>query len=118
VHADHHAAALQADGDGTIRQTATDVARGLDWPAEFSARILRNDFTRRFAGREAAMREEIAAYGPRYAAAFAAGDPDKAGVWVGEATGLIDDIPPAGAIVARIMREAEACLARGRAAVV
>jgi nitronate monooxygenase len=70
------------------------------------------------ASRLAQKREELAAYGPRYAAAFAAGDPDKAGVWVGEATGLIADIPPAGEIVARIMREAEACLARGRAAVV
>ena len=112
VHARHHAAALAADGDGTLRQTAADVARGLDWPQEFTARILKNDFTRRFAGREDAARAELAAYGPQYAAAFAAGDPDKAGVWVGEATGLINDIPSAGDIVARIVAEAEARLAR------
>ena len=118
VHANHHAAALKADGDSTIRQTATDVARGLDWPAEFSARILRNDFARRFAGQEGAKREELTAYGSHYAAAFAAGDPDLAGVWVGEATGFINDIPPAGDIVERIVREAEACLRRSRAAVV
>ena len=115
VHANHHAAALKADGDGTQRQRATDIARGLDWPPEFTARILRNAFTRRFAGREGAMREELAAYGTDYAAAFAAGDPDKAGVWIGEAAGLIGDIPPAAEIVQRIVSEAEICLARRRA---
>ena len=45
-------------------------------------------------------------------------DPDLAGVWVGEATGFINDIPPAGDIVERIVREAEACLRRSHAAVV
>lgn len=108
----HHAAALAADGDGTVRQTATDVARGLDWPREFSARILRNEFTRRFAGREDALRADLAAYGPAYAAAVAAGDPDKAGVWAGEAAGMIAEILPAGEIVAAMMRQTAAALAR------
>lgn len=111
----HHAAALAADGDCTVRQTAADIARGLDWPKEFSARILRNDFTRRFAGREDELRDELAAYGPAYAAAAAAGDPDKAGVWAGEAAGMITEILPAGAIVEAIMREAAAALARWQA---
>ena len=111
----HHAAALAADGDATIRQTATDAARGLAWPKQFSARILRNEFTRRFAGREDAMQAELAAYGPAYAAAVAAGDPDKAGVWAGEAAGMITEILPAAEIVEAIMREAAAALARWQA---
>ena len=114
VHANHHAAALAANGDGTVRQTATDIARGLDWPHEFSARILQNDFTRRFAGREAQAGAELAAYGPKYVAAFAAGDAQRAGVWVGEATGLIKDIPSAGEIVERIVAQAEGRLANWR----
>lgn len=114
VHASHHAAALAANGDETVRQTATDIARGLDWPPEYTARVLRNDFTRRFAGREAALRGELAAYGPAYAAAVAEGDPDKAGVWAGEAVGVIGDIAPAAVIVERIVQQTLACLARWR----
>ena len=112
VHQAHHAAALAADGDGTVRQTATDVARGLDWPAGFTARILQNDFTRRFAGREAELRQELRDYAATYAAAFAAGDVQKAGVWVGEATGLIADIPSCAEIVARAAAEAAEVLRR------
>ena len=114
VHARHHAAALAADGDGTIRQTATDIARGLDWPPEFTARILRNDFTDRFAGRENAARDAIAAYGPRYAQAFAQGDPQDAGVWVGEAAGMIGEVLPAQEIVQQMVAQAQACIARYR----
>ena len=110
VHVRHHAAALAADGDGTLRQTATDVARGLDWPAEFTARILRNDFTRRFAGREGALHAELCAYGPDYAQAVVAGDPEKAGVWVGEAAGMISEIASAAEIVASMVCEAQARL--------
>lgn len=113
VHENHHAAALQAGGDDTIRQTATDVARRLDWPKEFSARILQNDFTQKFAGREAELESELRAYAAQYAAAFAAGDAAKAGVWVGEATGLIADVPGCGEIVERISAQAVAALKRG-----
>lgn len=111
VHPNHHAAALASDGDGTVRQTATDLARRLDWPAEFNARILQNDFTRRFAGRETEMAAELAGYHDRYAEAFAAGDIQAAGVWVGEATGLIHSISPAGEIVEQIVAAAAQVLA-------
>ena len=102
----HHVAALAATGDQTVRQTATDHARKLNWPPEFTARVLQNDFTRRFAGREETLQAELAAYADAYTAAFVAGDPDKAGVWVGEATGLIHDVPGAGEIVQRMVAEA------------
>ena len=113
VHPRHHAAALAADGDGTIRQVATDAARALDWPKEYSARVLQNEFTRRFAGQEAEKAAELAAYGADYAAAFAAGDPDKAGVWVGEAVGLISDVPDVAEIMAKIVTGARERLALG-----
>ena len=108
----HHAAALAASGDQTVRQTATDVARKLGWPPEFDARVLQNEFTRRFAGREEEMRAELTAYAGEYMAAVGAGDADKAGVWVGEATGLIRDIPGAGEIVVRMVAEAVAAMRR------
>ena len=48
THPLHQAAALASNGDGTIRQTATDIARGYDWPAEFSARVLDNRFVQQW----------------------------------------------------------------------
>ena len=50
--------------------------------------------------------------GRDYAAARERGDFDIAGVIAGEACALIHDIPPAGEIVERIIKEAEQLLAR------
>jgi len=44
--------------------------------------------------------------GERYAAARAAGDFDTAAVIAGEAAGLIHDIPRAGQVIDRMVREA------------
>ena len=44
------AAALAADGDATIRTSVVDIARSLDWPERFTARVLRNRFTERWHG--------------------------------------------------------------------
>ncbi len=112
VHANHHDAALAANGDGTIRQRATDIARLLDWPAEFTGRVLRNDFTERWHGREDELRVQAERLNPAYMAGVAAGDPDNVGVWVGEATGMIHAIAPAGEIVAGMVAQAAALLSR------
>jgi nitronate monooxygenase len=52
VHPNHQHAAIAASGDGTVRQIAADIAAGLDWPAEFTGRVLRNSFVERWHGRE------------------------------------------------------------------
>lgn len=111
VHADHHRAAIAANGDGTLRQRATDIARLLAWPAEFTARILQNAFTERWQGREEVLRAQAETLHPAYMAAVAAGDPDNAGVWVGEAAGMIHAILPAGEIIAGMVAQAAALLA-------
>ena len=51
---------------------------------------------------------------PDYLAAVAEGRTEESGVFVGEAIGLIHDASPAGEILARVTKEAEALL-RGRA---
>jgi nitronate monooxygenase len=38
------------------------------------------------------------------------GDPDNTGVWVGEATGLIHDVRPAGDLLRKIVNDAERLL--------
>lgn len=112
THPRHQAAALASTGDQTIRQGATDVARGYDWPSGFTARVLRNRFVEEWEHRPAEHRAVAASLRPAYQAAVAAGDPDAAGVWVGEATGLIDDVASAAAIIERTVAEAEQVISR------
>lgn len=112
VNARHHVAIIETDGDGTIRTRVADIARQIQWPRGFTARIRRNAFTNRWHGREDELEENVSIEGPRYRKAFAEGDPDNTGVWFGEAAGLIHSIDPAGTIVDRIAAEALACLKR------
>jgi nitronate monooxygenase len=103
---------VAGSGDDTLRTTVFDVARGLDWPAAYTGRALANAFSRRWHGREAALAAAQAAEGARYADAVARADFDTAVVFTGEGIDLIRGVEPAGAIVARLMREAETLLAR------
>lgn len=112
VHARHREAIIGTDGDGTVRTRVADIARQIPWPRGFTARIRRNAFTDRWHGREDELEKCAAVEGLRYRKAFADGDPDNAGVWFGEAAGLIHSIEPAGAIVERVTAEALACLKR------
>jgi nitronate monooxygenase len=113
VHPRHHNAILESTGDVTIRTTAADVVRELDWPPNFTMRVRRNAFTERWQGDEELLAQNAAVEGPRYRTAFADGDPDNAGVVFGEAAGLIHSIDSAGAIVKRVVEEAEELLRSG-----
>jgi len=112
----HHRAILATDGDGTLRTRIPDIARQLPWPRGFTARIRRNAFTGRWHGHEQELEAAIAVEGPRYRAAFEAGDPENTAVWFGEAAGVIHAIEPAGAIVERMAAEAAQRLASRGAA--
>lgn len=115
VHPRHHAAALLADGDGTVRQRATDIERRLDWPRQFTARALRNGFTREWDGREAEQLATATERGGQYRAAFEAGDPERAGVFVGEAAGLIHEVGGAREVIERTVAQAVRVLRDGAA---
>jgi nitronate monooxygenase len=98
--------AAMSTGDDTVRTTAIDALRGVPWPADFSFRMIQNDLTRAWAGREA---EAAAAFGSLkadYDAARARGDLAIAAAVAGEAIGLIRDRPPVGEIVEAMIREA------------
>lgn len=110
VHAGHHAAALAATGDGTLRTSLPDIARRLDWPKPFDIRVAANAFTARWAGRDDELKAAIEDEAPAYRAAFMAGDADNAAAIVGEAVGLVSDVPPAGEIVTRMVEEAATLL--------
>jgi len=119
IHPHHQRAALAAGGDGTIRQTAADIARGYDWPEEFTGRALRTEFVARWHGREAEHRAVAEAARPAYLAAAAEGRTEESGVFVGEAIGLMRDVSPVAEILRRVTGEAEALMRdRGPAFVV
>jgi nitronate monooxygenase len=105
-------AAVAAGGDDTVRTTVVDVARKLDWPEPYTARVLRTRFTMDWHGREDALRAAVDGEMERYFDAAKRGDVDNTGVFIGEAAGLIRDVAPAGDMVRRIAQQAETLLAR------
>src|SRR6185369_1717835 len=100
---------VAASGDRTIRGILFDIARRNVWPSPFAGRVLRNEFSERWRGREAELMQHPEE-AERFAKARANGDFDTAAVIAGEAVDLIGDIPPAAEIVERITREAAALL--------
>ncbi len=98
-------AILNALGSQTMASKFFDDVLGLRWPGAL-VRSIRNPLLDRWAQRQqdwALAAEQIR---PSLEAALAAGD----FVIAGESAGLIHDIVPAGELVARIAREAEALL--------
>jgi nitronate monooxygenase len=107
-----HDAIIAADGDATIKTTVIDLARNYYWPDEFSGRALNNGFVAKWHGRENALTDSSinASETERYWAAFMSGDADNAGVFMGEAVGLIHDIRPAGQIIEAMVAQAHGLL--------
>lgn len=105
-------AMLEADGDATVKTRALDVVRKYDWPREIIGRALRNKFVNDWHDRDAelAVPETQVRELNRYASARDSGDADNAGLFLGEAVGLMSDVQPAAAIIERIVAEAERAL--------
>ncbi|MCP1336554.1 NAD(P)H-dependent flavin oxidoreductase [Futiania mangrovi] len=112
------ARAQGASGDDTVRTTAVDALRGVDWPAQYSYRMLKNRLTEEWAGRESEARAAFGSLRAAYDKARAEGDLDTVAVVVGEVAGLIADRPPAAAVLARMVEEAEAAMQDGAARIV
>ncbi|HYZ42064.1 MAG TPA: nitronate monooxygenase [Stellaceae bacterium] len=103
---------VAASGDDTLRTTVFDLVRGYEWPPEYTGRALVNRFSQTWHGREEALAAAGEAERAHYGAAAAAGDVGTAVVFAGEDVDLIHSVEPAGVILERIIREAEAALAR------
>ena len=102
---------VAASGDDTVRTSVFDIARGYDWPPQYTGRAVHNRFSETWHGREEALAQDEAEHS-RYAEAAAHGDPDIAVVFASEGIDLIHAIEPASVILARVLQEAEAALAR------
>ena len=110
VHPGLQAAAIAATGDDTVQTSITDIVRHRHWPERFKIRVLRNEFTDRWHGREDELRVAADRESPTFTAAMAAGDARIGTPIIGEAVGLISSVEPATVIVERMVAEAEALL--------
>jgi len=91
-------------GDHTTRTRVFDAARGLEWPAAYTGRALRNTFTATWDGRETELASDASAR-QQFTRAQKHGDPDTALVWASEGIDLITAIEPAADLVDRIITE-------------
>ncbi|MFK0280904.1 NAD(P)H-dependent flavin oxidoreductase [Streptomyces sp. NPDC090499] len=112
VSARAHARAVAASGDDTLRTSVYDIVRQYDWPAEYNGRLLRNEFTNRWHGREAELVARLDEAAAEFRVAVSEQDFDVANMIVGEGVGLVQEILPAGEVVRRLVQDAATRLGR------
>jgi nitronate monooxygenase len=100
--------AVNAKGDDTARSSVFDVLRDLEWPAPYDFRALRNETHRQWEQQIDQLRQHSEAARKDYVEGVAQQDFTRAHVTVGEATGLIHDIPPATTVIESITQQARA----------
>ncbi len=113
THPNGKARVVGGKGDDTLRTRVFDIVRGKDWPAHYTGRALRNDFSERWHGREDQLARNLTSEMPRYAEAAASGDVDTSVVFAGEGVDLIHGIAPAQAVMEALLEETLAALGQG-----
>lgn len=106
--------AIAATGDATVRTRALDALRGVDWPAEFSFRVMRNALTEAWDGREAAAECARGSLRDTWREARQRGDLEVIPPVAGEAIGLIAAREPAAALITRMGDDAARLLTNAR----
>jgi NAD(P)H-dependent flavin oxidoreductase YrpB (nitropropane dioxygenase family) len=109
IHANYKQAIVKSDGHDTVLTEIPDLASQRVWPGAMS-RSQHNQFIKRWAGREWALRQDATAVGKQVAAARAAGDVDNAPLSFGQDAGLIDSIKSVKQVVDDVVNEAEEIL--------
>jgi nitronate monooxygenase len=104
--------ATQTSGDGTARSPVFDILRRKHWPAPYDFRAIRNDLHRQLEHDVAGLKAHPDAARADYEAGVKAADFTRAHATVGEAVGLIADIPTASAMIARITQQAQTLLTK------
>lgn len=102
--------ATHTNGDGTARSQVFDILRRKNWPAPYDFRAIRNDLHRALEKDMAGLKANPDRARASYDAGVKAGDFSRAHATVGEAVGLITDVPNAGEVIARITQQAQSLL--------
>lgn len=106
IHKNAKDLVVKSQGSQTVRTSVYDIARGRTWPAEYTGRLLINDFTRKWHGKEDELKAVQATERVKVESAYDGGDCDCANVTVGQAVGLIHDIPSAADVVHSVGEQA------------
>jgi nitronate monooxygenase len=99
--------ATQTKGDGTARSKVFDILRRKNWPAPYDFRAIRNDLHRALEADMIGLEANPEAARDNYDSGVKAGDFSRAHATVGEAVGLIADVPNAQTLIARITQQAQ-----------
>ncbi|EFL89841.1 nitronate monooxygenase family protein [Ahrensia sp. R2A130] len=112
VHPAMLEAAITATGDDTIRSSVMDIARTLEWPDRYTARVLKNAFTERWHDDLDGLIANAEAESTRWKQAWVDGEVTTANTFVGEATGMISGVRPAANLIEETVMQASALLKR------
>ncbi|HVR48977.1 MAG TPA: nitronate monooxygenase, partial [Pseudorhodoferax sp.] len=82
IHQNAKDLVVQGRGGQTVRTSVFDIARGRDWPREYTGRLMVNGFIRTWHGREEALKAVWSDEKLRVESAYASGDYDCANVTV------------------------------------
>ena len=107
VHPNMLEAAIEATGDDTIRSSVMDIARKLNWPERYTARVLKNAFTEKWHNNIDGLLKNVEIESARWNKARQDGEITIANTFVGEAVGLIHSVDSAEDIILSMIREAE-----------
>lgn len=102
--------ALRTNGDGTARSSVFDILRRKNWPDPYDFRAIRNQLHRQWEQRVEPLRAAPEQARADYDEGVQAGDFSRAHATVGEAVGLIRDLPGAAELIARMGADAERIL--------
>lgn len=97
---------VESDGTDTVVSDLADIMIGTDWPGAVE-RIARNRIVERWLGRTNELRRRRDEVLPRMRQARKSGELDEAIIYFGQSAALIDEIVPAGQVVADMIRDAE-----------
>jgi nitronate monooxygenase len=102
--------AIQTTGDGTARTAVFDILRRKNWPAPYDFRAIRNDLHRSLESDIAALKAAPDSARASYDQGVISADFSRAHTTVGEAVGLIKDLPYTDALIERITAQAKSVI--------
>ena len=96
-----------SERDSTARSAVFDILRRKNWPAPYDFRAIRNELHRTWEERIDGLRAAPEVARAAYDAGVAAGDYRFAHATVGEAVGLVHDVPDAATVLQQMHSEAQ-----------
>lgn len=102
---------VAAHATDTVYTRAFDVAAGYPWPTQYGERVLANEFSARWTGREPELAQDPTARA-QFARAAKRGDPALLPINAGQGVAEVRDIRPAADVIHELASGAAALLAR------